>query len=99
MPAKSAQDRLVDLLQAVHHPGDFDCAGSQPTYLPQVVVRGVGPLALPLLPMQAAQLIAVAERAPYGIGIQTLVDTQVRRTWQIAAEAVQFRGELWVDSL
>jgi hypothetical protein len=28
-------------------------------------VDGVGPIALPLLPVQAEQLIAVAERAPY----------------------------------
>ena len=38
-------------------------------------------MALPLLPVQAAELVAVAERAPYGRGADTLIDTHVRRTW------------------
>jgi hypothetical protein len=32
---------------------------------PSLSVRGVGPIALPLLPEQAAQLAAVAEQAPF----------------------------------
>ena len=35
---------------------------------PALEVDGVGPIALPLLPVQAEQLIAVAEAAPYGRG-------------------------------
>ena len=44
-------------------------------------VRGMNDL----LPAQAAQLIAVAERAPYGRGGETLVDTAVRSSWQMLA--------------
>jgi len=40
-------------------------------------VDGVGPLAMPVLPFQADQLIAIAEAAPYGRG----ADTGVRKTW------------------
>ncbi|MCC7151984.1 MAG: 2OG-Fe(II) oxygenase, partial [Rubrivivax sp.] len=43
----------------------------------------------------AAQLIAVAERAPYGRGADTLVDTAVRRTWQIGADRVHIKGRHW----
>lgn len=42
-----------------------------------ITVDGVGTVALPLLPQQAAELAAVAERAPYGRGPDTLVDTEV----------------------
>jgi predicted 2-oxoglutarate/Fe(II)-dependent dioxygenase YbiX len=62
-------------------------------------VLGVGPIALPLLPVQAQQLIAVTEQAPYGQGEATLVDTQVRRTWQIAPERVQIGGRHWEQTL
>jgi hypothetical protein len=55
-------------------------------------VAGVGPIALPLLPVQTHQLIAIAKQAPYGQGEATLVDTQVRRTWQIDPERVQIGG-------
>ena len=46
----------------------------------------VGRIALPLLPVQAEELVAQAERAPFGRGEETLVDTDVRRTWQFAAD-------------
>jgi len=57
--------RLLDLVQ---RPGDFYTQGNQEIAAPRLMVEGVGPIALPLLPVQAAQLIAAAERAPYGRG-------------------------------
>jgi hypothetical protein len=62
-------------------------------------VEGVGPIALPLLPAQAVELIAVAGRAPCGRGGETLVDTAVRRTWQIGADRVRIAGTLWTAML
>jgi hypothetical protein len=52
-----------------------------------------------VLSTQAEQLIAVAKRAPFGRGEQTLVDTDVRRTWQIDAGRVRIHGQGWVRSL
>jgi hypothetical protein len=82
-------------LSTVHRPGDFFTAGTQETAVPRLDVEGVGPIALPLLPMQAEQLIASAERAPYGRGEETLTDPDVRRTWQIAPGRVQISGRHW----
>jgi predicted 2-oxoglutarate/Fe(II)-dependent dioxygenase YbiX len=59
----------------------------------------VGPIALPILPAQAEQLIATAERAPYGRGEKTLTDTSVRRTWQIAPDRVRIGGRHWPKTL
>jgi predicted 2-oxoglutarate/Fe(II)-dependent dioxygenase YbiX len=50
---------------------------------------------LPLLPVQAEQLIATAERAPYGRGEETLTDPEVRRTWQISPDRVRLGGRHW----
>ncbi len=49
--------------------------------------------------MQAEQLIATAERAPYGRGEKTLTDLEIRRTWQIAAERIAFTGKHWPATL
>jgi hypothetical protein len=76
---------LAGLLDTVQRPGDFYAAGSAEIFTPSLEVEGVGPIALPLLPVQAEQLIAVAEQAPYGRGEETVIDTNVRRTWQIDA--------------
>jgi hypothetical protein len=46
-------------------------------------VEGVGRLSLPLLPAQAAAMKAVAEQAPHGRGLRTVVDTAVRDAYQV----------------
>lgn len=91
----SINDALAAVLQTVQTPGDFFAAGECALHVPLIEVDSVGPIALPVLPAQAAQLIAVAERAPYGRGEDTLVDTAVRRTWQIGAERVHIKGRHW----
>lgn len=90
---------LADLLGSVKTPGDFYAAGVCAMHAPLLRVKGVGPIALPLLAAQAEQLIAVAERAPYGRGEETLLDTQVRRSWQISAECVRIEGSRWQAAL
>lgn len=86
---------LAAVLQTVQTPGDFFAAGECALHVPLIEVDGVGPIALPVLPAQAAQLVAVAEHAPYGRGADTLVDTAVRRTWQIGADRVHIKGKHW----
>ena len=68
-------------------------------FAPRLEVEGVGPVALPLLPVQAEQLVATAEPAPYGRGGETVLDTDVRRTWQIGAENVRIGGKHWPQTL
>ncbi|MBS0304077.1 MAG: 2OG-Fe(II) oxygenase [Proteobacteria bacterium] len=90
---------LAAILQTVQTPGDFFAAGECAMHVPLIEVEGIGPIAFPLLPAQAARLIAVAERAPYGRGTETLVDTAVRRSWQIGADRVRIQGRHWQTTL
>jgi hypothetical protein len=95
----SLTTELADILHTVQRPGDFYTTGTIDIFVPRLEVAGVGPIALPLLPVQAQQLIAVAEQAPYGRGEATLVDPAVRRTWQIDPERVQISGRHWERTL
>ena len=95
----SLTSELAEILQTVQRPGDFYTSGTIDIFAPRLDVAGVGPIALPLLPVQAQQLIAVAEPAPYGRGAATLVDTDVRRTWQIDPARVQLGGRHWAQTL
>src|SRR5437667_12053393 len=90
---------LAAALSTISRPGDFCIAGTADLLAPRLEVVGVGPVALPLLPFQAEQLVAAAERAPYGRGAETLVDTNVRRTWQIEADRVRIGGRHWAQTL
>src|SRR6185312_12310066 len=58
-------------------------------FLPGLEVYDVGKILLPLGTEQAEQLKRVAQRAPFGRQEQTLLDPQVRDTWQL--EPRQFR--------
>ncbi|MFL5256300.1 MAG: 2OG-Fe(II) oxygenase [Rhodopila sp.] len=97
MPALTAD--FARILEHVRRPGDFFVSGTVDLRTPSLRVDGVGPLALPLLPAQAAHLAAVAEPAPYGRGEQTLVDPAVRRSWQIAPQHVHLGGRGWSATL
>jgi len=90
---------LASLLSTVRRPGDFFTAGTIELLAPSLEVEGVGPVALPLLPAQAKQLIGVAEPAPYGRGEETVVDAAVRRCWQIGPDRVRLGGRHWARTL
>ncbi|NDZ18985.1 hypothetical protein C7T35_21950 [Variovorax sp. WS11] len=97
--ASSITNEFAKLLRTVRTPGDYYATGACAIPLPRLEVAGVGAIALPLLSVQAGQLIGVAERAPYGRGQETLIDTEVRRTWQINAERVLIEGKNWARTL
>lgn len=90
---------IADILNTVQRPGDFCTSGTVDIFSPRLVVEGVGPVALPLLPVQAEKLVFVAEQAPHGRGQETVVDTDVRRTWQIAADKVRIERRHWTEAI
>ena len=91
--------QLAEILSTVQRPGSFFVADELEFYNPQLEVNGMGVIALPLLPVQAEQLIAMAEQAPYGRGEDTLIDADVRRTWQITPDHVQLKDRHWPQTL
>ena len=90
---------LAALLGKADRAGDFCTSGTAELLAPSLTVEGVGPISLPLLPVQAAQLVAAAEQAPYGKGPDTIVDTTVRNNWQIGPDRVKIAGRHWPKTL
>jgi hypothetical protein len=90
---------LHDCLRSVERPGDFAVGGIREVFMPAIDVEGVGRIALPVLPMQAEQLVAIAEAVPYGRGEDTLIDRDVRRTWQIDPARIAIGGRHWEKTL
>jgi predicted 2-oxoglutarate/Fe(II)-dependent dioxygenase YbiX len=95
----SITEELAKILARVDRPGDFYAVGRTELLAPRIEIKGVGPIALPLLVAQAKQLIKAATRAPYGRGAETIVDTNVRRTWQIEGSRVAIGGKHWAQTL
>jgi predicted 2-oxoglutarate/Fe(II)-dependent dioxygenase YbiX len=90
---------LLDSLRSVERPGDFCVGGLRQIFMPTLDIDDVGRIAFPLLPDQAAQLVAIAEPAPYGRAEQTVVDCDIRRTWQIDPSRVRIGGHRWEKTL
>ena len=90
---------LEKLLRSIDRPGDFCAHGRRFVPMPRLEVDGAGLLSFPVPEAQVRALIGAAERAPYGKGPDTLVDTSVRDCWQIDSMRVRLSGKAWPDTL
>jgi hypothetical protein len=86
---------LEALLSGVRQPGDFFVSGTVEIPMPRVEVKRAGTLSFPVPDVQIAAIVRRAERAPYGKGKKTIVDTSVRNVWQIAPGQVEIGGKSW----
>ncbi|MCK1738916.1 2OG-Fe(II) oxygenase [Bradyrhizobium sp. 138] len=91
--------KLLNSLRSVERSGDFCVGGIREIFMPTIDVDGVGRIAFPILPVQAERLVAIAEAAPYGRGEETVVDRDVRRTWQVDPAKVRIGGRHWEKTL
>lgn len=84
----SISKRLLSFLDQIDRPITFSASGELPTVFPGLEVTGVGPISLPLGKQQAELLMHQARQAPYGKGTKTVVDTNVRRVWEIDSQSI-----------
>lgn len=89
---------LEQALAGVRRPGDFFVHGSLDAPMPRIVVRDAGVLSFPVPSVQVEAIIAQCERAPYGRGCETILDTTVRKVWQLAPSRLDIGGKSWPDT-
>jgi hypothetical protein len=89
---------LETVLAAVKRPGDFFVSGTMEIPMPRVEVEDAGTLSFPVPDTQIAAIVRQAERAPYGRGDKTIVETSVRKVWQIAPGKVRIGGKSWATN-
>jgi hypothetical protein len=90
-----ARQALEALLDSLGESSSFVAFGSVAPVLPGLEVKGVGSIGAPITEVDARRLIAKATQAPYGRGAETIVDTDVRRVWQIEPSQITFRNAEW----
>ena len=90
-------DKLLEALGEVDRPGAVCTAGDLPLTIPGLAVKGLGAVSLPLGKTQARKLIKQCRQAPYGKGTETLVDTDVRQTWELDPDHFQLTNPKWED--
>lgn len=62
---------------------------------PCIMLEGVGIIGLPLSPRDAHLLIQTSRPAPFGQADRTVVDKNVRYTWEIQPEQLAFTNPEW----
>lgn len=98
-PAETIQRELLDALSSINRHGSFVCQGSITPILPGLEIYNVGEIGFPLIPEQATLIRGVSEQAPFGKGEQTIVDTNVRRVWQLSPDQFRVKNKAWPDFL
>jgi hypothetical protein len=94
--------QMLHLLDQIDRPTTVCSFGDRPVTLPGMDVDGIGSIGLPLGKAQAKELIQLCQQAPYGKGTKTLVDTDVRRVWELDPTKFQLTNPHWdafIDSI
>ena len=92
------QEELNDALKATESgfSGSFyHCTTDHNAPNPGLFLEGLGLVGLPLNHREAQLIISQSVQAPFGKGAETVVDTQVRDTWEIDAKSVNFTNPRW----
>ena len=87
--------QFLEAISKVDRPGTFCTGGDLPLVMPALEVDGLGTVRLPLGKAQARKLVKLCRQAPYGKGTETVVDTNVRRTWELDPEQFQLTNPKW----
>ncbi len=87
--------RLLAAVSQVDRPGEVCTWGDRPLTMPGLEVTGLGAVRLPLGTTQARKLIKLGRQAPYGKGTETVVDTNVRRVWELDPGQFQLTNPKW----
>ena len=97
--ARTISEQLHATIQKINRPGSFCVTGSERAANPGLEVAGLGPIGLPLTAHQANELKTLCKQAPYGKGEETLVDTSVRRVWQLDPDRFALTNPEWQQFL
>ena len=90
-----ATQALEQLLAGLGEAARFESVGQVPGVLPGLEVHGIGSIGVPVVPADAKRIVGKASQAPYGRGESTIVDTDVRRVWQLDPSQFELRNAAW----
>jgi len=97
--ARPLSQQLHAAIKKINRPGSFCATGGDRAVNPGLAVAGLGPIGLPFTSQQAKKLKAQCKQAPYGKGEATLVDTAVRRVWQLDPDRFSLTNPEWPQFL
>jgi len=86
---------LLNTISNIKGYGSFYSSGKHDYIIPRLKIGSEIEVSLPLQKDTAKKLINYAVQAPYGKGNETLVDTKVRKTWEIDGSNIVIENPAW----
>lgn len=94
------RDSLVQCLDQIESAGDFAVSNRHTSFPnPGLQIEGNRTISIPLTPTDAEAIKSVATQATYGMGDQNVVDTSVRKTWELQPSKFQTANPEWESYL
>lgn len=93
------KDSLLEELSNIKGSGQFVSINTLPFVLPGLKIKGLGELSFPLTEEIIKNIISFANKSPFGLGMETIYDDNVRKGWEIDAENIQFKNPEWEANL
>jgi hypothetical protein len=87
--------KLLNIINELEGTGKFATIDKLSFVSPGLFVKSFGEVSFPLQEQQAKELMKISHQAPYGKGHDTIIDTNVRNTWEIDAENISFKNKDW----
>lgn len=99
LPATFPRDRFASLLGEATVAGSFSARRTARPDDLRLEVSGIGPITLPVSVRQAEELCLTGRPARFGKGEQTLLDANVRDTWEIPKSRIKIDKRRWNATL
>jgi hypothetical protein len=71
----------------------FEALNNAPN--PGLYLKSSGMISLPLSDHDAQAIISASHEAPFGKGEETIVDTSVRKTWEVSPGEFELKNPAW----
>ncbi|KAI1332138.1 hypothetical protein F5Y16DRAFT_214404 [Xylariaceae sp. FL0255] len=91
------KSELIDAIEAVETRGDFSTTKQYTQYANPGLQIDDKLITLPLDPAQVPVIRGAARQAPFGRGDQTIVDTSVRKTWELNISQFRLVNPAWME--
>jgi hypothetical protein len=94
---------IESIFESVDRPGDFSVGGmltNREFSLPGIKIKSSEDfIALPLNKNEANQIISVASKSPFGRGEETVLDDNIRKSWQLDPSQFDITNPNWNTAL
>ncbi|EXJ60531.1 hypothetical protein A1O7_04684 [Cladophialophora yegresii CBS 114405] len=94
------KDEIFDVLSIAQGPSAFACGGGlESAQNPGLYLEDHGIIGLPLSQHDAQTIISKSQQSPFGKGSQTIVDTSIRKSWQLDPSQFTIRNPKWQQAV